>query len=178
MIPDFFRTIASAFERRKLDVILIGGWAVNEHGFHRQTRDIDFAFLASRKSDLLAVLKDLGYTPFSDSSLVTRFDFREPFMPIVDVLWIDDSTHNKMSGSAVSMENVPSMKVIGLRNLLAMKLHALKSADEQRGDRDVMDIVTLMKHNPNAPSQEEFIDLCAHFGPPGIYHEFSRKWNL
>ncbi|NNC89172.1 MAG: nucleotidyl transferase AbiEii/AbiGii toxin family protein [Akkermansiaceae bacterium] len=98
-------------------------------------------------------------------------------MPLIDILWVDDPMHRRLKADSAPMAGLPSMRVISLRDLLAMKLHALKQGDAGR-EKDLWDIITLMKHNPNAPGRDEFAQLCERFGPPGFHAEIQDKWNL
>lgn len=60
-----FKKIISELEKRKIRYLIIGGVAVNLHGYSRVTNDLDLmiSFEKENINKFIELIKDLGYTP-------------------------------------------------------------------------------------------------------------------
>lgn len=61
--PERVKSFIKAANKNKVNMILVGGGAVNFHGFQRHSADIDFWIELSQKNieNLIQTLHDLGY---------------------------------------------------------------------------------------------------------------------
>ena len=170
MIPDFAKSLHERFKLEGIPLLLAGGWAVCHHGYSRLTLDVDWVCPRSKSSEAVALMDELGFTKTTEG-MASRFKSRKhPAFPFIDLIWVDDTTFEKMAESdPLKLENQP-MPVISFRALLAMKLHALKN-DEEREHKDLLDLRFLLKYGHTKISDKEFKALCERYAGPGAYEK-------
>ena len=168
MLPDSIASLHNLLKSRGIDVLLAGGWAVNEHGFARETRDIDWIARQDQKDLAQEFLKSAGFRIGSDSNLVTRFLPQIPTIPTIDLLWVDSDTFEQLNVGKTLGGRLGTIPVLSFNNLIALKVYALKD-NEDRDGRDLMDIRRLLRANPGLLSEELLRSLCDRYGPPGAY---------
>ena len=76
---DEHRLILEMLIRHNVDFILVGGYAVNYHGYNRSTGDMDIWLRPDNENKLLLIsaLKDLGYDK-AGLDVVGEWDFTKP----------------------------------------------------------------------------------------------------
>lgn len=134
-----FIELASVY---KLEMLLVGGGAVNFHGYQRHSADVDFWFKPSSKNfqKLIKVLKELGYDiedfpskvkrqeqnislKFSPSDfnieLITRFSLNKTF----------DEALKKSHEVIINQTTVSKINVLSLEDLFESKLRAGRPKD-------------------------------------------------
>jgi hypothetical protein len=163
-MSDFLKSLASVMERTGVTPMMAGGWAVNHHGFSRVTLDIDFVYDREKREDIISALAQAGYVPKLDLSFACRMLHRSMAAPILDVIWVDAGTFAKLLAESEPFGVAPALRVISLRSLLSMKLHALHD-DESRGGRDFRDIDELLKRHPYLKKSGDFHDLVREQAP-------------
>jgi hypothetical protein len=155
-----YQSILRAFEEKKLRYLIVGGVAVNLHGYPRFTNDIDI--LLALDHDNLAtmarIMEDMGYqqrlpisiheledtdkvrTLMKDKGLVA-YSFihaQEPQFN-VDVLVSESMEFEKFSVHTMNAEvwglQIP---VVSIDDLIAMKQHSDR-------EKDVQDVVALLE---------------------------------
>jgi Nucleotidyl transferase AbiEii toxin, Type IV TA system len=142
-----FHAAIDALRRTGSDVLLIGGLAVNHYGFSRATSDIDFMLASTNAVSARREMVASGFVDVEDRDNVTYFRMPESSFR-VDFLKVDQATMSKLVGRAVTVRlhdrdvNVPDLK-----DLLAMKLFALKHGGSRRMYKDLPDIAYLVKHH-------------------------------
>jgi hypothetical protein len=76
-----FKNLLSAFQRHKVNYMVVGGYAVNFHGYERTTSDLDVWVKSTPEnlSLIISALRDLG---FDEESLnhIHNFDLSKPFL--------------------------------------------------------------------------------------------------
>ncbi len=84
-VINFFK----ALQNRKVEYMLIGGWAVNYHGYVRATQDLDIWIAPTNENKLVfcAVLIDIGYTE-AEIVDIKQQDFTQHFMCKV---WLENN---------------------------------------------------------------------------------------
>lgn len=169
MLPDSIGSLYNLLKSGGINVLLAGGWAVNEHGYARETRDVDWVANESQKSAALEVMRSARFKPGSDSALVTRFIPPSPGIPIVDLLWVDAETFAKLYTNKSHGGPHQSIPILHLEHLIGMKIHALKNHKERKG-RDLLDIRHLLEANPGVISDDDLLTLCEKFGPSNAYN--------
>lgn len=70
---EILRTITIAAEAKNLEMLLIGGHAINFYGLSRQTGDLDLIVKLPQKEEFLEILKMLKYSAEQDDQNFTRF---------------------------------------------------------------------------------------------------------
>jgi hypothetical protein len=171
IITELVRKLAELESRGELRFLLIGGYGLEAHSIQRDTRDIDFLVTTESVSVVERVLFDLGYLRDDLTELCGRYT--HPFKDVipVDLLLVSTATMDKLwsdrkphvfAGHAL---NTPSVS-----GYIALKLHAIKW-NAKRFGKDASDIVRLMQENPAAVTMDGLRDLCARFGPAGVFEK-------
>ncbi len=168
MLPESIETLHGLLKKKDIDVLLAGGWAVNAHGYGRQTNDVDWVACDEQQKQIEDLMRSLGFTAGSTSNLVTRFSSGSITMPTIDFLWVDRSTFSKLDTKDSFSGRQRTVPILRLDHLVAMKIHALASHEERQG-RDLLDIRFLLEANPGVISEQDLRELCARHGPPGAY---------
>ncbi|HEY8899919.1 MAG TPA: hypothetical protein VIM61_05870 [Chthoniobacterales bacterium] len=177
---DIFQTCVDAATAAGLDFLVIGGHAVNAHGFIRTTTDFDF-LLASR--DLRAwseVLESAGYRLVAPERPIRAFAQFEPRGPAglrVDLMLVDDATLTKLIASSEWLEiGHRRVRVIGALHLIALKLHALQSPHRVEAGVDYLDITQLIRLKHIDISSPEFEQMLNRYASPIIRERLQRDF--
>jgi predicted nucleotidyltransferase len=138
------RTLDTQLRQAGIRYAMIGGIAVNLHGFVRATRDLDFILLAEDAEGMHGLLSDMGYEPIDRSpdlaSYVrgtTRVDILFARRPISRGL-LDGCRETGFHGTRIP--------VISLEGLIGLKIQAYTD-DPVRRLRDLTDMMELIKIN-------------------------------
>lgn len=151
-----------------VDCLLIGGFAVNCHGYTRNTLDVDFMIVADQLDVVKRVMVEAGFTNVSIEDNVAFFT--APGSPLrVDFLRTDGDTMRKLLAQAVtaSLHGCP-IKVPALKDLLAMKIFALSQNVARRRGKDLPDIAYLVAIH-ELDLESEIRPLCDRFGSSEVY---------
>jgi predicted nucleotidyltransferase len=145
-------TIVCALNDAHVDYLIVGGLAVNAHGFVRLTRDVDIVLALNRENTMkgLHALISVGYrlsipaTPEEFADAATRERWRQTKQMIVLKLWSDEHRRTPVdifvyepfpfaaeAKQAQSLELFAgvSAPVVSLETLLAMKRSAGRPQD-------------------------------------------------
>lgn len=144
----------SEANKQNLEMIMVGGGAVNFHGYQRHSADVDFWLNPTRQNfdQLLLVLKNLGYhiQEFPDSVLNGEQNISLKFSPIhIDIELITRFSVNKPFEQAYKEAELVEFKnnlkvfrwrVLSLEDLINSKIKAGRP-------KDLLDIQELKKNN-------------------------------
>jgi hypothetical protein len=167
--------LAKSLNSQRPEALLIGGQALPLYGVERQTVDVDCLAAAEGATILQRVLLAAGYTEAGRSETVVRYRHASPMMVDVDVMLVDQQTYDGLRRESQEWRTEETMwRVPSLPHLIALKLHSMKN-NPHRFERDLPDIRSLLRENPQVLSRAELEELCAEFGPPGILAELERK---
>jgi len=150
------------------DCILIGGFAVNYHGYTRNTLDVDFMIVAQQFDVVSQIMKRSGFTNIASNNNVAFFN--APGSPLrVDFLSVDGDTMRKLLVNTI-LTNVHGfqVKVPALMDLIAMKVFSLSQDVDRRMGKDLPDIAYLSVIN-NLDLESDIRPLCNQFGTRKIY---------
>lgn len=172
MLPDSIDSLHRLLDKDGIQVILVGGWAVNEHGYSRETRDIDWIASETQQDSVTKTMLSAGFEVGTTSGLVTRFFPPSPALPVIDFLWVDPKTFTTLDAGKAMTGRHNSLPLLRLDHLIAMKIHALKNNEERKG-RDLIDIRYLLEANPGVISDADLQALCSKFGPDNAYELIS-----
>ena len=151
-----------------VDCILIGGFAVNYHGYTRNTLDVDFMIVTEQLDAVRRIMTQAGFTNVAIENNVAFFN--TPNSPLrVDFLRVDSETMRKLLANAMRASvHGYELKVPALRDLIAMKIFALSQDVARRMGKDLPDIAYLsVLHNLDLES--DIRPLCDRFGTPHVY---------
>ncbi len=151
-----------------VDCILIGGFAVNYHGYTRNTLDVDFMIVAEQLEAVKRIMMRAGFTNIVVEENVAFFS--APGSPLrVDFLRIDHNTMRELLANVINATvHGYEVKVPSLKDLLAMKVFALSQDVDRRMGKDLADIAYLsVLHDLDLES--DIRPLCGKFGNARTY---------
>lgn len=126
-----------------LKYAIIGGIAVNIHGFVRATQDLDLLMRGEDQDPVHEVLTTLGFAAIDkrpDIASYVRGNTR------IDILFARRPISRKLLEQAVTADyRGASVPAISLEGLIGLKIQAFN--DDQRRLRDVIDMIELFKIN-------------------------------
>lgn len=148
--------------------LLIGGIAVNHYGYARNTADVDFMVALAEQDAVDRLMRDAGFTNIERLENVVFY--RRPGRKIrVDVLKVDQSTFEELWRNAVAIQGENyAFRLPCLRDLLSMKLFALKQGWERRVHKDLPDVAHLTVIN-QLDLENDLKPLCLRFADESIY---------
>ena len=151
-----------------VDCLLIGGFAVNYHGYTRNTLDVDFMIIAEQLDTVRQIMTQAGLINVVIEENVAFFS--APDSPLrVDFLRVDENTMHELLARAVQARvHGCEFKVPSVRDLIAMKIFALSRDIPRRMGKDLPDIAYLsVLHNMDLES--DIRPLCNRFGSLETY---------
>ncbi len=158
--------------------ILVGGWAVNQLGFVRNTIDFDFMILEDKFNIVSSVLGGEGYTVAIKTSLYARFQCKDDEdCQYIDCLFANLSTYEKLKAESTSIELFDTQFLLPKPlHIIAMKLHAVKHGGLHRGSKDFDDIVMLIEiHDIDILQESEFKAMCERYADNDIYKRIKNE---
>ncbi len=161
-------------KRHNLHLMIIGGWALQAHGFARNTLDVDCLAALDDAAGTSDALEKAGFHCFDEMKAFRRFRHRVDPMLILDVMTVNTATFARMWEASVPLEIAGhTHRVPCLAHLISLKLHAAQN--EHRTEKDIGDIIQLLSSNPDSIAPAELHQLCDKFGTPALaarLHEF------
>lgn len=156
-----------------VDCLLVGGFAVNYHGYTRNTLDVDFMIAADRLATVRPIMIGAGFINITASENVVFMT--APDSPLrVDFLLVDSETLREMLAHAVSIKvQGHRLKLPSLKDLIAMKLFAASHSGPPRAAKDIPDIAYLTVLN-NLNLEKDIRPLCGRFASDAIFKEVKR----
>lgn len=146
---------------------------MHAYRYTRQTMDFDFMVAEPNYAPLREYLEGRGYAEQGQMGRFGRFRPGPGQEPVLDIGLVDETTFDKLwAGSEEHEWDDVRLRVPAFLHLIALKLHASKNVN--RGERDIGDVWELLRLNPSRYSQSELEDVCAKYGPAGIYERLKR----
>ena len=141
--PDTIALAARAAEEG-LDAVLVGGNAVNLHGYSRATFDVDLLVPEEQAERWLAFFSRHGYGVFHRTTNFIRarlVDDPAGALP-VDLMLADAETFLKIqqASSPAEVGHGLTLPIPSALHLIAMKLHALRSPHRLAHGLDLQDV--------------------------------------
>jgi hypothetical protein len=161
--------IGSEFGRAGIPYLVVGGCAINLHGYSRHTDDVDILIDEKFADAAAACLCRHGYKANRYEDLFCRLVPESPLLVIVDLMFADSATVEKMTADSLIMKyGAHEHRIPSAKHLLAMKLHALAHGSEQRRGKDAQDVVELARISSLDIRSAEFRGLCQRFGNDAV----------
>jgi len=141
-----FHQLSAESARRKLPFPVIGGLAVNLHGYSRDTADLDLLIQRDAREQWLGFFSELGYAVFNDKDVFLQLSPPKEGAWPVDLMLVREETFQPMltAGPKVDMFGVRVI-IPTLEHLLALKLHALTHGHFGRYLKDYLDVENLIR---------------------------------
>ncbi len=167
---NLFAWLDEASRTQGLSCLIIGGHAVNAHGFARLTKDLDVLIRKTDVEKWLAALKQDGYSVEHDGGNFLQLSATPKDASPLDIMLVNEPTFSQMKAAAkeVQIQNLPFL-IPSLDHLLALKMHALKYGPSRRGYKDLVDVLSLVEANKIDVRGDKFRSLCDKYGDAKIY---------
>ena len=172
----FFETIDAETRKRNLQFLVIGGLAVNLHGYSRDTADLDLLICADQREQWLDLFLQLGYVIYKDGGNFIQLSSQEHAAWPVDLMLVQGKTFAPMftASRQVDLYGTPS-RLPSLEHLIALKLHALKNGRFDRFLKDFLDVENLIRINQLDLKSENIRQLFVKYGTMELYDKVSRS---
>jgi len=159
-----------------LPFLLIGGNAVVGHGYQRMTRDIDLLVHDRDRAAWDSLITGLGYGRYDTRDAFHMYHAPARGHPPLDLMFVDASTFAKLSAyPATCVLHQVEIPIPRLSHLLALKLHALKGGAAHRYERDMGDVVELIRINRVDLADPEFTAIFDRYATEPIRREVERR---
>ena len=167
--PDIFQSIQRAAMANDLDFLLIGGHAVNAYGYQRTTIDLDLLARESQRATWKEMLRTRGYTLIHETPAFAQFDPPNVGEFNLDLMFVDETTFGKLAaekhflpvGDAV-------LPVPGVLHLIALKLHAARTAERAASGKDYHDVLNLIRAHRIDVASAPFQEILTRYAPEQI----------
>ena len=160
----------------KLEFLVAGGHAVISHGAPRNTFDLDLVISREERTGWVNLMTAIGYSIFSENPNFAQFSYPEAAKMSVDLILVSHETFEKLMAAAVPAPSFPlGVKVVSLMHLLAMKCHAIKFGHLGRLEKDLNDVILLLKSNSLDLNQAEIKEVILKHGTPELYEKLARS---
>lgn len=159
----------------ELEFLVIGAYAVAAHGYVRATFDVDFVVRRSQRDKWFDRALSAGMDCLGKSDVFAQFTVSDAEIDGFDLMFVDDKTYDTMVEHAVLRTfGEVEAPVPSLNHLLALKLHAVKSAPDLRASKDLNDIEILVRRNELPVEKPEYEELFRKHGSDEIYQLIRR----
>jgi hypothetical protein len=168
-------TIAEQALERKLPFLLAGGHAVVLHGVARNTFDLDLIVARDHRGAWLDLFTQLGYEIFHETPTFLQLTTPDQKKIPVDLLLVNTDTLQKLLADAGPAPlETSGAKVVSLLHLLGLKCHAVKFGHRGRIEKDVDDIIALIRINRLDLRQSEVRAMILEHGTHELYEKLLR----
>ena len=174
---DVFRRIQQTAFAAALDFLLIGGHAVNAHGYQRTTIDLDILARESQRPGWMRMLDSQGYRLIHETPAFAQFDPPSSEEMDLDLMFVDEATYDKLAAErqmlAVGGAVLP---VPGVLHLIALKLHATRTGSRAATGKDFYDIVNLVRVHRIDVADEPFQEIFARYAPEDVQRRLREEF--
>lgn len=176
---NIFHLIADISKKTDVSCILIGGFAINYYKVTRQTADVDFLITEEGFKKIAPLLEKAGYKQDFVQEVFVRLKSNQLYLMDIDFMFVDKDTLDKIikDGKKIGIAGQEFI-IPSLNNVIALKLHSLKYNLKLRENKDLPDIISLIRINKLDYKTKEFKKLCFKYGTEEIYHKIlERMWD-
>ena len=162
-------TIARTAASASLEFIVCGGFAVNAYQVMRKTGDIDLIVRERESNRWNEQLVAIGYSIFHESGAFVQLRAGAPGSWPVDLIVVDEATFDGMKSAAKRFRfGSIDCLIPSVEHLIAMKLHAIRSAGDSRMRQDALDIIDLTEVAHVDLGGETFRELCDRYADANV----------
>ena len=167
-----FHLISDLTDKKGVNCILIGGFAVNHYKVSRQTADVDFLMTKEDFDKIAGSLESAGYKQTFGQDNFAQFKSGRLSLMNIDFMFVDQDTLIQIKNEGKEIK-IAGQKLIvpSLNHLIALKLHSIKNNPKIRLTRDLPDIVGLIRINDVNFTDKKFKELCYKYGNEEIFNK-------
>ena len=171
-----FETIDAEARKRNLQFLVIGGLAINQYGYSRDTADLDIFICQDDRAGWLEFFSEFRYTIFQDGGNFIQLSPPEQNAWPVDLMLVQEKTFRPMFAASRETDLYGiRMRIPSLEHLIALKLHALKNTQMHRFLKDFLDVENLIRINGLDVKSENVRQLFLKYGTVELYEKVSRS---
>ena len=170
-----FQTIESEARKRDLPFLVIGGLAVNFHGYSRDTADLDLLIQHDARERWLSLFGEPGYSVYRDGDAFIQLSPPTEGAWPVDLMMVREPTFRPIFDHGKEVEMYGARLLIPtLEHLFALKLHTLKHTHAGRFLKDFLDVENLVKVNKVDLRSNGLRQMFLKYGNMELYERLSR----
>jgi predicted nucleotidyltransferase len=160
-----------------LQFLVIGGLAVNFHGYSRDTADLDLLIQRDAREPWLTLFLELGYSIYKDKDVFLQLSPPKEGAWPVDLMLVREPTFRPILDAGIKVEMFGAdILVPTLEHLLALKLHALTHGHVERFLKDYLDVENLIRVNRVDLHSEKIRQMFQKHGTMELYEKLSRAY--
>jgi predicted nucleotidyltransferase len=173
---NLFEIIDAETCKRHLQFLVIGGLAINQYGYSRDTADLDIFVCQDDRSKWLELFSQLHYTVFHDGGNFIQLSQPEQNAWPVDLMLVQAKTFKPMFAASREVNFYgTNVRIPSLEHLIALKLHALKNTRLHRFLKDFLDVENLIRINKLDIKSESIRQLFAKYGTMELHEKVSQS---
>jgi hypothetical protein len=163
-------------EQLSLSYLIIGGHAINYYCEPRATLDVDFLVRKTDESKWCELLTAEGFKLRNDAGTFMQFSPPYGVEWRLDLMLVNDQTFAKLQEGARTIEVLGVTALVPKpEHLIALKLHALKHGHSERFEKDLHDVLSLIRSAKIDSRSETFRLLVEQFGTKEIYEQLVQR---
>lgn len=172
---NLFEKLAANADLLRLRFLVIGGHAVNFHGFQRGTEDADILICRSDADIWRKLIPKMSFRLVHEQETFLQFESLDAAEWDLDLMIVPAETFERLFAAAEA-DGPPdrTVRYVSFENLIALKAHALKHGQGLRSLKDLTDVATLLKLRNVSPEAEWVRAVFQRNGTPEM-HERIRK---
>jgi predicted nucleotidyltransferase len=171
-----FQTLEAEAGKRNLQFLVIGGLAVNFHGYSRDTADLDLLIEHDAHKAWLSLFAELGYNVFAEKGSFSQLSPPKQDAWPVDLMMVREPTFQSILNHSIKTEMFGAHVLVpSLEHLLMLKLHALKHSHIGRFEKDFLDVTNLVRVNKVDLTSESVRQMFLKYGNKELYEKVSRE---
>jgi hypothetical protein len=164
-----YHTILQTAESEGLDLILIGGHAVNALGYERTTLDLDFMAISDYIEKWERALALKGFQSLYKTEAFIQFALLSPDSFRVDLMFVDALTFSKIASASQTVRYGNALvRIPCVLHLIALKLHAMKNPAREKLGKDYNDIKALILRHGIDVLSDEFQNILNRYASPTV----------
>ena len=167
---NIFALLNEISAKENLAFLMIGGHAVNAHGYARITGDLDILINRENRDRWVGALTARGFALKHDGGGFLQTNPPQGCLWPLDLMLANPHAFAEMMAASREIEQGEfRLRVPSLDHLFVLKLHALKQGLVHRGYKDFMDVLSLAQINSVDVRSDSFRALCEKYGSKEIY---------
>ena len=167
--------LSQSASERGLACLLIGGHAVMAHGHPRNTFDLDLVVPRSGLAAWRLFVLAHGYTIHREGPTFVQFNPPDSLTLPLDLMVVGEETFRQFDAAAVDAPvSTAGMRMVCLKHLLALKSHAIRHGHAGRVEKDVEDVIELVRINRVNVAEPEWREIFVKYGPPELHEKLLR----
>ncbi len=172
---EFFKIIKHEALSQRLEMLVIGGLAVNFYGYSRETGDVDLLICRDARSAWEDLISKMGYVLDRDAGTFLQFSPPRSGEWPLDVMLVQAATFAPMMAASNEVDLYGArMRIPSLDHLIALKLHALKHTRLHRFLKDFQDLEGLVLINKLDLKSEKIRQMFLKYGSLDLYEKIVR----